>query len=409
LSLAAFTYRDFRFFQAGRFLLTIGIQMQSVAVGWHIYDITRRPLDLGYAGLAQFLPLVGLSLLAGHTADRFDRRRILLVCHAIIALSAAALATMAMLGTRDLVPMYAVLFMFGAVRAFIGPAAQSLLPHIVPEEVLPRAVAWSSTIWQLAAICGPALGGIVYAAKGPVAVYSSTCIMALATLSLTLMMHVHTGRLEPRGLSISTLFAGVRYVLRTKIILGTISLDLFAVLFGGAVALLPAFARDILHTTPFGLGLLRSAPSIGAAVTAAILGAMPLGGRAGPKMLISVFVFGVATIVFARSTSVAVSVAALIVTGAADMVSVVVRSTVLQLATPNGMRGRVSAVNLIFVGASNELGEFESGLTAEWFGIQRAAALGGFLTCVVVASWALLFPSLRRIDRLEDTGKLVET
>ncbi len=406
MSLAAFSYRDFRLFQGSRFLLTIGIQMQSVAVGWHVYEITRRPLDLGYVGLVQFLPLVGLSLIAGQTADRLDRRRILMTCHVAIALCAAALAMMTVLGIDSLLPVYAVLFLFGSVRAFIGPAAQSLLPYLVPQRELPSAVAWSSTIWQMAAICGPALGGIVYALAGPLAVYSTTAVLTMATFALTGLMRVNTEALEKRAISLATLFAGVGYVLRTKVILGTITLDLFAVLFGGAVALLPAFARDVLHSSPIELGVLRSAPSIGAALTAITLAVFPLGRRAGAKMLVAVFVYGVATIAFATSRTLALSVMALAVCGAADMISVVVRSTVIQLATPNEMRGRVSAVNLVFIGASNELGEFESGVTAEWLGIQRAAALGGFLTCVVVASCAGLFPSLRRIDRLEDVGNL---
>lgn len=406
MSLAAFSYRDFRLFQGARFLMTIGIQMQSVAVGWHVYEITRRPLDLGYVGLVQFLPLVGLSLVAGQTADRVDRRRILMTCDVVIALCAAALAVITMLGISRLWPVYAVLFLFGSVRAFIGPAAQSLLPYIVPQSELPSAVAWSSTIWQMAAILGPALGGIVYALAGPLVVYSTTAVLTMATFTLIAMMRVNTEALEKRAISLATLFAGVGYVLRTKVILGTITLDLFAVLFGGAVALLPAFARDVLHSSPIELGVLRSAPSIGAALTAATLAVFPLGHRAGAKMLVAVFVYGVATIAFAYSRTIALSVMALAVCGAADMISVVVRSTVIQLATPNEMRGRVSAVNLVFVGASNELGEFESGVTAEWLGIQRAAALGGFLTCVVVASCAGLFPSLRRIDRLEDVAKL---
>ncbi|MBK6697748.1 MAG: MFS transporter [Myxococcales bacterium] len=399
---AAFRFRDFSLFQGSRALLTIGIQMQSVAVGWHVYDITRRPLDLGYVGLAQFLPLFLLSLVAGSVADRFDRKKILMTCHVLIGASAVTLALMAQSGMRSLEPIYAVLFLFGCVRAFIGPAAQSFLPFMVPAKTLPSAVAWSSAIWQLAAIVGPALGGIVYAARGAALVYVSTASLTVITFLLTALLRVKPEGLDRRAIDAKTIFAGVSYVLRNKMILGTISLDLFAVLCGGAVALLPAFARDVLFASPLGLGLLRSAPSVGAALMAASLAVFPLGRRAGIKMLLSVMVFGAATVVFALSRSLWLSVAALAVTGAADMISVVVRSTVLQLATPPEMRGRVSAVNMIFVGASNELGEFESGLTASWLGLERAAAVGGFITCGVVALWSVLFPSLRRIDRLDD-------
>lgn len=378
--------------------------MQSVAVGWHVYDITRRPIDLAYVGLVQFLPLVGLSLVAGHVADRVDRRRILLACHLAIAACAIALTVLSLHESHDVAIIYVVLFAFGTVRAFIGPAAQSILPRTVPVEVLPNAVKWSSVTWQVAAMCGPLMFGKVFAAEGLVGVYATTAVCTAVSFVLTFAMRIRSAATERRSVSVEALLAGVRYVLRTKVILGTISLDLFAVLFGGAVALLPAFARDILHASATELGDLRSAQSIGAMLMAVFLIAFPLGRHSGAKMLASVFVFGVATVVFAYSRTFWLSMAALTVCGAADMISVVVRSTVIQLATPDEMRGRVSAVNLVFVGASNELGEFESGLTAQWFGVVRAAALGGALTCAVVASWAGLFPSLRKIDRLEDVG-----
>ena len=399
MSTAAFAYRDFRLYQAARFFLTIAIQMQSVAVGWHVYGLTHRALDLGYVGLAQFLPLMASSLVAGHAADRFDRRGVLMVCYAVLALTSLGLAVFA----DRLAAIYVVLAVFGATRAFAGPAGQALLTHVVPVEVFPNAVAWGSTVWQIAAIAGPAIGGLVYgAAGGPKPVYAAAAALALLSLVLTARMKVTTGRMERKAASLETLLAGVRYVWHNKIILGSISLDLFAVLLGGAVALLPVFARDVLHTGPWGLGALRSAPALGAAAMAAWIAYRPLARRAGAVMLACVAIFGVATIVFAESRSFVLSLVALVVVGASDMVSVVVRSTLVQIATPPEMRGRVSAVNLVFIGASNELGEFESGVTAAWLGAVPAAAIGGVATIVVVAVWSLLFPALRDVDRLTD-------
>ncbi|MEO6419373.1 MAG: MFS transporter, partial [Polyangiaceae bacterium] len=262
---------------------------------------------------------------------------------------------------------------------------------------------WSSTVWQAAAIAGPALGGVVYGAShGPAAVFACSAVLSLTAFSLVAALHVRTGRMELGAASLSTLFAGVKYVFKEKVVLGTISLDLFAVLLGGAVALLPIFARDILDVGPWGLGILRSAPALGAALMAVLLAFRPLKHKAGPIMLMAVGVFGVATIVFGMSRSFWLSLAALVVVGASDMVSVVIRSTLVQISTPPAMRGRVSAVNLVFVGASNELGEFESGITAAWLGAARAVIWGGIATCGVVAIWAQAFPALRRIDRLDE-------
>ena len=398
---SAFHHRDFRLLQGARFLSILGIQVQSVAVGWQVYAITGRPLDLGYVGLAQFLPAFGLSLVTGHVADRFDRRTIIAICQATIALCSLALLALARAHTQDPVPIYGVLLAFGVARAFAGPASQALLPSLVPKNELGNAIAWSSSIFEIASISGPALGGLVYAAQGAEAAYGFTALAtALATL-FTLRIRPRPRSASREAVSLNRVFDGIRYVFREKVLLGAISLDLFAVLLGGAVALLPAYARDVLHVGPSGLGLLRSAPAMGALLMALVLATRPLKHRVGLIMFACVAIFGVATIVFGLSTSFPLSLAALFVLGASDMVSVVIRQTLVQVTTPEAMRGRVSAVNLVFVGASNELGEFESGITAAWLGLVPAVVVGGVGTLVVVALWAYLFPSLRRADRLE--------
>ncbi len=386
--------------------------MQSVAIGLHVYDITHSALALGYVGLAQFLPQILFSMFTGHVADRFDRRTVVLVCYAAVLLS--ALLLLATIDMHAMLPIYAILFLFGTTRAFVGPAASALLTNIVPITIFPRAVAMGSAVWQVASIVGPSAGGLVYAAaagksqdltRGAAAVFASCALLTVISFIAVLRMEVRTGRLEKKGMSLETLLTGVRYVFQNKMILGSISLDLFAVLFGGAVALLPIFARDVLHTGPWGLGFLRSSPAAGAAIIAFVFARHPIKRHAGWMMLACVFIFGIATIVFAYSTNFLLSMLALFVVGASDMVSVVVRSVVVQIATPPEMRGRVAAVNFIFVGASNELGEFESGVTASWFGAIRAAALGGLATCLVVATWAGLFPSLRNVDKLDDLAE----
>ncbi len=392
---------DFRRFQAGRFLLTIGIQMQSVAVGWNVYELTHRPLDLGLVGLAQFLPLFVLSPITGQVADRFDRRKVLLFCYAGMLLSSLLLLYCTWRGIHDVRVIYAILALFGATRAFNGPAGSALLTHVVPQADFPKAVAWSSTTWQIATVIGPALGGLVYGAAGAAAVYATSATAAIATFVLVASMRVRTGGLEKNPLSVQTLLAGLRYVFEKKIILGSITLDLFAVLLGGAVALLPIFAKEVLHLGPRALGLLRSAPAVGAASMAFTLAHRPLRRDAGAIMFASVGVFGVATVVFALSKVFWLSFLALMVCGASDMISVIVRGTLVQIATPPEMRGRVSAVNQVFIGASNELGEFESGVTAAWLGAVRAAVVGGVATCAVVAVCATVFKDLRRVDRLE--------
>lgn len=400
---AAFRHRDFNLFQSARLFSILGMQMQSVAIAWQIYSITGRPLDLAWVGLAQFFPAACLSLVTGHVADRFPRRTILLVCHAAMVTLSFALHAVAYAGVTHVAPIFGILVGVGVARAFLGPANQSILPTLVPVEHFGNAVAWGSSFWQTAMVLGPTLGGILYAALGgPAGVYSLAAVGSLCAFALVApIRRAKPNALPPRATRAS-LLAGVRYVRRNQIVLGAISLDLFAVLLGGATALLPVYARDILHLGPWALGALRSAPAAGAALTAVALAIRPIERRAGAKMFAGVAVFGLATIAFGLSRSFAVSLAALALVGAADMVSVFVRSALVQLATPDAMRGRVSAVNMVFIGASNELGEFESGLTAQWFGAVPAVLLGGIGTLAIVAIWARRFPELRRINRLDD-------
>jgi len=408
VSRAAFEHRDFRLAMLAKALSVTGGQMQTVAVGWHVYEVTRRPLDLGLVGLAQFIPAAALSLVAGHVADRFEKRSIIMGFHFGMVLASLALFLIARSGTPSILPIYGVAIMLGVLRTFAGPANQSLLPHLVPTEHLPSAVGWSSSIWQIAAISGPALGGGIYALGGTdhshaaSFVYAASGALSFAALLGIAALHTRVGRLERASMSWSTVLAGVRFVFREKLVLGSISLDLFAVLFGGAVALLPVYARDILHVGPTGLGLLRSAPAAGAAVVAIVLAYRPLQRNLGVFLFASVALFGVATIVLGLSRSFALSLIALFVVGASDMVSVVIRQLLVQLATPPSMRGRVSAVNLVFVGASNELGEFESGAMAAWIGVIPAVVVGGVATCTVVALWSFLFPSLRTLDEVPE-------
>ncbi|AKV04102.1 MFS general substrate transporter [Labilithrix luteola] len=396
--------RRYVLYLVSRISLIVSAQMLSVAVGWQVYEITGKALALGLSGLALFLPGFLLALPGGHVADRHDRQRILVVCHLGMATAAASLAFMAHTGTKRLAPIYAVLAILGTIRAFSGPAGQALMPNLVERKELERAVALGSSSWQLAMIAGPSLGGALYAATGTAgAVYvACTCMSLVACASV-----VAIGKTRPEGAmqarppaDWSTLLAGLRYVWTNKAILGAISLDLFAVLLGGAVALLPIFAKA-LAVGPWGLGMLRSAPAVGAATVALLIAYSPLKRRAGAIMFACVFLFGIATIVFGVSKEFGVSLAALIILGASDMFSVVVRSTLIQIRTPDEMRGRVGAVNLVFIGASNELGEFESGVTAAWLGPELAVVLGGIGTCIVVVIWALLFPELRNVDRLD--------
>jgi MFS family permease len=401
---AVFRNRDFRAFLAARALTSLSSLMLTVAVGWHVYDLTGSAFALGMVGLAQFLPALLLSLPGGLAADRFERRTILLGGAFLEVVVAVLLLAISLAHGARAGWIFPVIALIGVGQAFLGPASQSLVPFLVSREEFPRAVAWSSSTFQVATIAGPAIGGLLYA-FGPACVYAvaAGCYAVAALLISRIHVRLRVAAAARPGLD--GLLTGLRFVFSRPPILGAISLDLFAVLFGGATALLPIYARDILHTGPWGLGLLRSAPAVGAAAVAFVLAHRPLARRAGARMFLCVALFGVMTVVFGLSRSFFLSLAALSLLGAADMVSVVVRQTLVQINTPDENRGRVSAVNSIFIGASNQLGEFESGVTAAWLGAVPAAVLGGVGTLVVVVIWALLFPSLRRADRL-DAGAL---
>lgn len=397
----AFTYPDFSLYQLARFLVVAGLEMQSVAVGWQIYEITKRPLDLGLVGLAQFSPGILLFLVTGHAADAFNRRKLLMACYAGFGVCSALLLFYALSGLRTVLPMYGIVVLLGVVRSFNNPASRSLLPQIIPEEHLQNAIAWNSSVNQGGTILGPSLGGLIYAvAKGPAAVYTASMLAAAGAAFLMSQIKLHIKARPREPLSLKSVFAGLHYIRKTKIILGSISLDLFAVLLGGAVALLPVFAAEVLRTGPWGLGLLRASPAIGAGSMALLLAHRPFRSRAGLTMLWCVGGFGAFTVLFGISRSLVLSMVALILVGSMDMVSVVVRSTLVQLATPDEMRGRVSAVEMIFIGASNEIGQFESGLTAQWFGAVPAVILGGVGTLLITALWAWNFPELRRVEKL---------
>ena len=401
----AFTYPDFTVYEIARFFIVAAIEMQSVAVGWQVYEITHRALDLGLVGLAQFLPGLLLFLASGHAADRFDRRKLLLLCYTGYAVCSAWLLgiTWHSAHSRRTVSVnliYGVLLLLGTVRSLSGPVTRAILPELVAPEHFQNAVAWHASFFQTATILGPAMGGVIYAAsRGPSAVYATSLIVTIGAFFSALRIKPHPRILPRAATNLHTVLAGFRYIWSQKVILGSISLDMFAVLLGGAVALLPIYAKEILHTGPWGLGLLRSAPGVGAAMMAVLVAHRPLRGRVGITMFWCVAGFGVFTILFGISKSLVFSLIALLLVGATDMVSVIIRGTLVQLATPNEMRGRVNAVEMLFIGVSNELGEFESGLTAHWFGTVPAVVLGGIGTLVVIATSAWLFPELRKADR----------
>jgi MFS family permease len=409
--LEAFAFRDFRRYQLARMAVVLGAEAQSVAVAWQVYSITHRAIDLGYTGLALFLPGLIFLLPAGHVADRFDRRRVILACYVLQVFCTSALVVLARNNTQNILAIYAVLFLVGTGRAFSSPASSALIPHLVPEIHFVNAVTWGGAIFQFANITGPAMGGLLFTLpltgiaatsrlEGAGIVYVFTLGTLVWFLALVISLHVRPGRMEHRDLSLKVVLAGFRYVLRARILLGSFSLDLFVVLLGGAVALMPIFAHEILHQGPRGLGMLRAAPAVGAVTMSLIMARFPLHRRAGRLLFICVAIFGAATVIFGLSHSLWLSLAALAIAGAADTISVIIRGSLLQLATPPEMRGRVSAVNSLFIGASNELGEFESGLTAQWWGAVRATVIGGLGSLIVAAGWAGIFPQLRKADEL---------
>ncbi len=394
-----FRFPDFRRFFGARVSTGLAMQVHNVGVGWLVYERTGSALALGFVGLAAFLPALLLALVSGAVADRYDRRRIVSICWAMIAVGELGLLYCAVTPSLPIWPIYGFTVLVGTCRAFANPATQALLPNLVPRSHFAAAVSFNASAWQGSSIVGPAIGGFLYA-LGPYAVFgtASACFALGSLLAATIASPGQTGPRERPTLA--SVFAGVAFIRSRPVVLGAISLDLFAVLLGGAVALLPIYAKDILQVGPWGLGLLRSMPATGAIAMTIVMAWFPLRRHAGRKMFLAVGMFGVATIVFGLSTNLVLSMGALFVVGAADMVSVVVRQSLVQLETPDEMRGRVSAVNSVFIGASNELGEFESGLAAAAVGPVAAVVLGGIGTIAVVALWIRLFPALWRRDTL---------
>ena len=376
-------------------LSTLALNMQTVAVGWQLYQLTGSAFDLGLVGLAQFAPTVVLTLVVGQVADHYDRRVVVVICHVAEAGATAVLALGSLGGWLTREGILAILVIIGAARAFENPARASLVPRLVPLPLLSRAIASVTSAGQMARIAGPALGGALYA-LGATTVYATvTALYLVGAVLIALVTDTQPAR--PREeITTASLFTGVAFILRQRLLLGLMSLDLFAVLLGGATALLPIYARDILDTGPWGLGLLRAAPAIGALAMSAVLARRPIEYNAGPALFGGILVFGVATIVFGVSTNLSLSLAALGVLGAADLLSMIIRQSLVQIRTPDGMRGRVSAVHSLFTGTSNQLGEFESGLLAALFGAVPAVLIGGVGTLVVVAVWMYRFPELRR-------------
>ena len=407
---SAFLSRDFGLYQTARLLVILGSEAQYIAVTWQVYQITHHsPFYLGLTGLTLFAPGFFFMLAAGHVADCYDRRSVILACYSLQALCTLALIQFALHPTGHVWPIYAVLFGVGTGRAFSSPASAAFLPGLVPSNHFVNAVIWGSMVFQLANIAGPAVGGLLFTLRlngvparwnGGAAVYAFTLLTLLAFLVLVGMMRTRPARVVKNAFNLETMLAGFKYVLRVKLLLGSFSLDLFAVLLGGATALLPIFADDILHAGPRALGLLRAMPALGAMLVLLTLRVWPIRRNSGKIMLFCVGIYGAATIVFGLSRTMWLSLLALVIVGASDTVSVVIRASMLQLATPPGLRGRVSAVNGLFVGASNEIGGFESGLTALWWGAVRAVVIGGIGCLVVTGLAGALFPAMRNADEL---------
>jgi MFS family permease len=395
----------FQRFWSTRILSSLSFQMLAVAMGWHIYALTHSAFALGLVGLAQFLPMFLLTLVVGQVADRYDRRRIAAVCQSLESVAALLFVCGTFGGWISAPVIYALAACVGAARAFESPAVASLLPAVVPRGQLPKATAWATSANQTAQIAGPALGGLLYGI-GPAAVYLA-CMVSFAAAAIAVWGIPLEAKPATRApVTLESVFSGIAFIRKEPVILGALSLDLFAVLFGGATALLPIFARDILHTGPLGLGLLRSGTAIGALAGTIWLAHFPLRNRPGAAMFGGVIAFGAATVVFGLSHQFLVSLLALMVLGASDTISVVVRLSLVQLRTPDEMLGRVSAVNSLFIGTSNQLGEFESGVTAGWWGAQPAVLVGGIATIAVALLWMRLFPALKHTRTLEREDNL---
>lgn len=384
----------------GRVSTTFASQMLTIAIGWQMYTLTQSPFYLGLVGLVQFLPMVLLTLVVGHVADRYNRKVIICLSQITVSASVLLLALASYNGWVTKERILIVIFFIGIANSFQGPSMQALLPNIVNKEDFPRAAALVSSASQFAVIVGPGLGGILYS-FGPTLVYCLTGSLYLLSCTIISFIAIRREQFKQEARTLKTLFAGISFIKSRPIVLGAISLDLFAVLFGGATAMLPVYASKILMIGPVGLGILRSAPAVGALLMSAYLARNPLKEKVGRIMFTAVVFFGISTMVFAVSRSFILSMAALFVLGASDVISVVIRSTLVQMETPDNMRGRVSSVNMLFIGTSNQLGEFESGVTAAWFGVVPAVLIGGLGTITVVMLWMKLFPDLLHVDKLE--------
>lgn len=405
---ASLRHPNFRQYILGLFAFTMAIQIQGTVVGWQIYELTHDKLALGLIGLAEAVPFLSTSLYAGHVADRHDRKRVVLISLAVMLACAVALLVLPLLlpsSPRQVVKViYAVIAISGLSRSFLGPARQALAAELIPRPLYSNAITWRSGSWQLASVVGPAIGGVLYAAGGTTLTYAVDTVLMVAGVGAIVMIdHKSLIKREHTEAIAKSLATGIRFVFNEPVVLGALSLDLFSVLFGGATALLPVFADEILHVGPSGLGLLRAAPAIGAVVMSVVIAWMPPFKRTGRTLFFAVAGFGLSIIVFGLSTSMVLSVAALVLSGVADMVSVFVRSSLIQHRTPTHMLGRVSSVNSIFVGSSNEIGAFESGATAKLFGTVPSVVLGGALTLVVVAVTAWRIPALRKLGKMETT------
>lgn len=396
----AFSYVGFRFFWLTTLLVSFAVQIMSVSIAWQIYDVTGNVLLLGLVGLSLFLPALVLILVTGLTADRFNRRGIMAVCLGVELLCALGFLALVNAEAHEVWPIFGILIVLGTARAFWGPAAQSLAPNLVPPQALSNAITVNASAWQFASIMGPAAGGLLYGVA-PIVAFGSAGALLLVAMVCVLLIPRPARRESQQATSLDTMLAGFRYIFSNKVVLGAISLDMFAVLMGGAVALLPVYVKDILHAGPQELGALRAAPGIGAIVMALYLTRFPIRDNAGKVLFLFVGLFGVFTVVFGLSTTVWISIPALVLVGAADMVSVTIRETIMQLWTPEAVRGRVNAVNSVFVGASNELGEFRAGTVAHFIGPVAAVVVGGFGAVAIAVIWSRAFPGLRNQRTLD--------